>query len=265
MYGALRLHQLIPSGFSHRHLVVFLLALAGVLLLTYSLILSGPHWSVPVITAVEAPRHAAPGQPKHHDDIAPLQRKTSRVGKVMMVLGEGETLAVYERTLRTHKLHNKMHGYPMFVQRVPLLETAYWSKPATILGVILSELGKAEEHRLQWLFWVDADTVLLNYKSALENFLPPDDDDSDFKGVHFVMTDDHNGLNNGVFAVRVSSVSVEVLSAIIALRHFRPNVELPWPDQTAQAIVLGERPYNKGAVKVPQLVSNASLALLHMH
>lgn len=62
----------------------------------------------------------------------------------------GEPNPLYERVLATHDLHNAYFGYPFLVLREQTLP-GYWSKPAYILRLLLSELEKSEPQRLKWL------------------------------------------------------------------------------------------------------------------
>ncbi|POR35433.1 Alpha-1,2-galactosyltransferase, partial [Tolypocladium paradoxum] len=177
----------------------------------------------------------------------------ARVGKITILYGEESP--AYERALRTHEEHNRLHGYPMFVQRESILD-GYWTKPAYIQSVLLQELSKPESRRLSWLFWFDADTVILNYKMSLETFLPPDMD-NELSDVHILVTEDWNGLNNGVFAIRTAPDSVNLLASILAFRDFRPETILPFQDQSAMEMVLQQRKFAEHAVTVPQRWFNA--------
>jgi hypothetical protein len=49
--------------------------------------------------------------------------------------------------------------------------------------------------------WFDADTLVINPWIAVENFFPT----YDLDGINLVVTEDWNGLNNGVFLMRVST------------------------------------------------------------
>jgi hypothetical protein len=73
--------------------------------------------------------------------------KQSVIGKITMLYGD---LPVYERALRSHDQHNKVHGYTMSVLRQQLLP-GFWSKPAYILSRLLEEMAKPEEERLEWV------------------------------------------------------------------------------------------------------------------
>lgn len=141
----------------------------------------------------------------------------------------------------------------MLIQREPMLD-GYWTKPAFILSIILQELRKPQHERLQWLFWVDADTIILNYEMPIEAFLPPWQD-PELKDISIVVTNDFNGLNNGVFAVRVDALTAELFAGILAFRDLQPETYLQWEDQSAMDNMLKQRKFAKHTVKVPQRVS----------
>lgn len=73
----------------------------------------------------------------------------SKIGKVMMVYGNSSN-EIYERAIKTHEEHCRRLGYPLFVLRNPILE-GYWNKNAIILSIILQELAKPVDQRLEWL------------------------------------------------------------------------------------------------------------------
>ncbi|GIK05255.1 hypothetical protein Aspvir_009359 [Aspergillus viridinutans] len=180
-------------------------------------------------------------------------KKKAGIAKVSILYGDSKP--AYERALRTHEEHNRLHCYSMRLLRTPILD-GYWTKPAYILSVLLDELGKPVDERLRWLMWFDADTVILNYKLPLEMFLPPEDDPS-FNDVHLLVTHDLNGFNNGVFPIRVSSLAVELLADIVAYRDFRGDTNLAHQDQTAMANMLQESKFSKHVINVPQRWFNA--------
>ena len=78
---------------------------------------------------------------------------TSVVGKVHVFFGNPNP--IYERALVLQKAHAERNGHPVFVCREKIL-SGLWTKPAFILSVILAELAKPENERLQWLLWVIA-------------------------------------------------------------------------------------------------------------
>lgn len=74
--------------------------------------------------------------------------KKASIGKVTIITGG--TNPTYERALKSHQRHNRLHGYPLHVLRQGILESV-WSKPAYILSLLLKELAKPEIERLKWL------------------------------------------------------------------------------------------------------------------
>lgn len=174
--------------------------------------------------------------------------ENSRIAKITINTGSDDA-EIYERALRTHAAHNKLHNYPMFTLRNNIMEKdGVWSKPAYILSVMLRELAKPRSGRLQWLLWVDADTVILNPKIPLDILLPP----AGWTDVNMLVTEDFNGLNNGVFPIRVCSWSVELLTAVMSFPQYRPDKDLKFRDQTAMAELLKEPRFKRHTMKPPQ-------------
>ncbi|KAF2837905.1 glycosyltransferase family 34 protein, partial [Patellaria atrata CBS 101060] len=172
--------------------------------------------------------------------------KRTRIGKCTILFGDPNP--TYERALRTHEAHNRLHGYPLLVLRKGILDDV-WTKPAYILSLLLQELEKPDDQRLEWLLWVDADTIILNPYIPIEVFLPPTPEWDD---THILITHDWNGLNNGVFPVRVHPWSVELFSAILAFRHYRPDYQLTFRDQSAMDALLKEERFARSAIQTPQ-------------
>lgn len=100
---------------------------------------------------------------------------------------------------------------------------------------------------------MDADTVVMNPKISLDNFLPPEE----YNHIHLLMTNDGHGLNNGVFFIKVHPWSVELISTVIAYPIYRPDVELEYRDQSALDNILKEKHFNKNYLLLPQRWINA--------
>ncbi|CAK4012245.1 glycosyltransferase family 34 [Lecanosticta acicola] len=174
-----------------------------------------------------------------------------RIGKCT-ILFNGNSF--WERAIRTHERHDREHGYRLHVLRQHLMDDV-WSKPAYILSLLLRELAKPDHERLEWLFWVDADTTILNPYIPIEVFLPPPG--SQFDDIHLLYSNDWNGLNNGVFPVRVNQWSVQLFSAITSFRHYRPDTPLTFRDQSAMDILLREPAFANNIAQAPQRWFNA--------
>ena len=175
----------------------------------------------------------------------------TRIGKCTILFYGNE---YWERAIRTHEAHDRMHGYRLHILHQQLMDDV-WSKPAYILSLLLRELGKPPRERLEWLFWVDADTVILNPYIPIDTFLPPPGEE--FKDVNLIYSNDWNGLNNGVFPVRVSQWAVNLFTAIMAYRHYLPDEPLQYRDQSAMNALMNDPKFVKGIVNAPQRWFNA--------
>ncbi|KAK0270645.1 hypothetical protein LTR35_010853 [Friedmanniomyces endolithicus] len=175
----------------------------------------------------------------------------TRVGKCTIVFNGN---SYWERALRTHEEHDHLHGYRLHVLRQGLLDDV-WSKPAYILSLLLRELARPESERLEWLVWVDADTIILNPHVPIEVFLPPAG--PEFDDVHLIYTNDPNGLNNGIFPIRVNRWAVDLFSAILSYRYYRPNAPLVFRDQSAMGALIQEPQFASHTVAAPQRWFNA--------
>ncbi|KAI9844583.1 MAG: hypothetical protein M1838_002148 [Thelocarpon superellum] len=179
-----------------------------------------------------------------------LSTKT-RLGKVSMSYGEGD--ALYQRALANHDSHNRRHGYTMTVLGRQIQE-GYWSKLLYLQSVLVQELAKPAEERLEWIMWVDADSVILNPTVDVRVFLPP----LEFGDVHFLGTTDDLGLNSGIFFTRVHQWSVKMVSATIAVPICEPDLDLEHsPDQRAMEIVLNRTGFEEHTVYPPRTWFNA--------
>lgn len=188
-------------------------------------------------------------------DIKPEQDAYAgaKIGKITMLYGDPSP--TYERALQSHQDHGKLHHYPLFILRQKLLGRL-WSKPAYIMSIILQELEKPHaEDRLEWLFWFDADTYLLNQKIALETFLPPM---PEMAHINFMCGNDHNGLNDGGFFMRINDWTLHLMAATISLEILRPEISLKYSEQSGIEHLIKHEPiYVNHTAIVPQRWYNA--------
>lgn len=178
-------------------------------------------------------------------------KKPATIGKLSMFYGERNPL--YERALAAHKPHNELFGYSMYTLERKLLKK-YWSKPAFFLQRLLIELGKPEKKRLKWLVWFDADIVIMNPKIPLEIFLPPK---HNYSHINALVTNDHRGLNNGVFFLRVNEWSVWLMDACLGTEVTDPKLKLKHDDQSALEHWLEKDRFRNATMHVPQRWFNA--------
>ena len=91
----------------------------------------------------------------------PSSRKQSRIGKVTVAANKLDADVIH-RAMKTHERHNERHGYVHHIavnQAVsPLTENDHskrpggaWTKPAYLLSILVVELQKPEDERLQWV------------------------------------------------------------------------------------------------------------------
>lgn len=166
---------------------------------------------------------------KHPSSSSPSYPK---FGKITATFGEPDP--PYENAIASHKLHNKIHGYPHFILRERMLR-GLWSKHAYIMTIIGNELAKPKDERLAWVLWHDRDTVLMNPQIPLDIFVPPS---PTFDNIHMLVTNDRNGLNNGVFLCRVSAASFKFFASALSIREYQPEIPLKYTEQSGMEEVI---------------------------
>jgi hypothetical protein len=88
-------------------------------------------------------------------------KPTSRIGKVTVAANKLDN-GVIDRALKSHERHNALHGYVHHIARNQAVSSLIendryrrpkgaWTKPAYLLSVIVDELEKDPEDRLQWI------------------------------------------------------------------------------------------------------------------
>jgi hypothetical protein len=94
----------------------------------------------------------------------------------------------------------------------------------------------------------------MNPNMQIETFLPP----PHLTDVHMLLTEDWNGMNAGVFPIRVHPWSIELLSAAIGYPFTSPGKELYWAEQSALDRLFKEHEYySRSVVYVPLRWFNA--------
>lgn len=133
----------------------------------------------------------------------------------------------------------------------------------------MREMLKPEKERLEWIQWVDRDTLILDQCRPISSFLPPDKAHSRWRrdnveegqpqanATNLLATADWNGLNNGVFLLRVNSWAIELFTAILAFRQYKPDIDLPFTEQSAMEQVLATSHFREQIRYVPQYWFNA--------
>ncbi|KAI6784830.1 uncharacterized protein J7T54_007923 [Emericellopsis cladophorae] len=213
--------------------------------------------SIPPYRDLDDECHGKPDEPR--------QEENSRSPRLAVVTAQfGAAKQYYEEALRTQMMLSKVHNFRLLVLRSKITDVL-WNKPAHILSILLDEMAKPEDERLEWLLWVDRDVVVLDKCRTPAAFLPPsaalasrdDEPKTGTEGVNMLVTSDWNGLNNGIFLVRVGRWSLDLFSDIIAYRHYNPDIELKFTEQTAMELLLADERYHEAVTWVPQWWFNA--------
>ena len=177
--------------------------------------------------------------------------KTARFAKIAVASGFEDIL--YERALDTHVQHAKKHGYPMYMARENAADGMF-NKIAYIMDVLLNELFKPAEDRVEWLFYFDADSIIMNQEVPLEIFEPP----SDFNHINWMAGKDYNGLNAGVFLLRVNQWSLNLLNRVMTYKHYHPDEEYVFEEQTILArLTENDEEFTQQSIYVPKAWFNA--------
>jgi hypothetical protein len=179
----------------------------------------------------------------------------SRIGKISSLYYDQVTSKsqAYERALLSHIDHDQRFGYSHFVLRRGIVE-GLWTKHALILHYLVKELAKPPAERLEWLFWHDADVVIVNNQMPLEAFLPPE---PRWSHINFMASNDLGGLNDGVFFLRVCEWSVHFFAAGLSYPIYKPDVHLRFDEQTALEFLIQEEKWANNTMHVPQRWFNA--------
>ncbi|KAL4887657.1 cytochrome P450 [Aspergillus karnatakaensis] len=170
-----------------------------------------------------------------------------------MLYGQRNTL--YERALQSHRRHAERWGYGMEVLQEEI-SVGYWNKPNYLLYLVLRELTRPAAERVEWLMWVDADSIILNPAIPLDLFLPPVS--PSLSHIHLLATKDHKGLNTGIFFLHVHPWTIQFLTVSLAYPLYNPSANLgPQADQSAMEKVLSQETYRSGVVYLPRTWINA--------
>ncbi|OUM67734.1 glycosyltransferase family 34 protein [Piromyces sp. E2] len=101
-----------------------------------------------------------------------------------------------------------------------------------------------KEREYEWVMWIDNDVILANPNIKLETFLPKN------KNIHFIAAD-RDGLNAGVFFLRVHSWSLNYLVSVLSYFYYNPDKVLKYPEEAALNNILIENKESKHYVIVP--------------
>ncbi|KAF1935712.1 hypothetical protein EJ02DRAFT_116604 [Clathrospora elynae] len=166
----------------------------------------------------------------------------------------GQPAEAYQRAILSQMFHSAVHGTSTHVLCEQLSDGA-WNKIAFLLNLVMNEMLKPQDERLEWIMWIDRDAILLDACRPLSNFVPPAT--PEFDKINLITNNDSWGLNAGVFIFRVNEWSIQLFNTILAFRYFRPDEELILAEQTAMEKIISEEKFKDGVVRVPWYWFNA--------
>ena len=108
--------------------------------------------------------------------------------------------------------------------------------------------------------YFDADSIIMNQEIPLEIFEPP----SDYGHINWLAGKDFNGLNAGVFILRVNQWSLNLLNRVMTYKHYHPDEEYTFQEQTILArLTENDSEFSGESIYVPKAWINAYFYSLH--
>src|SRR6266480_759303 len=94
----------------------------------------------------------------------------------------------------------------------------------------------------------------MNQEVPLEIFEPP----PDFSDINWLAAKDSNGLNAGVFLLRVNQWSLNLLTRTMTYKHYHPGEDYRFDEQTILArLTENDDEFKGGSIYVPKKWFNA--------
>jgi hypothetical protein len=154
-------------------------------------------------------------------------------------------------------------GAPLSILHAPM-DDGYWNKPVFILSVLLEEMAKPPQQRLQWLLWVDQTVVISECCCRLSSSLPPWRNRAaghlqklrQTSQTHLFATEHWNGHKSRALLVHIDQWSIELFSDIVALRHYESHSRHLPTELSAIEQLLKEDKYKDGVQYIPQDLLN---------
>ncbi|ORX56562.1 hypothetical protein BCR36DRAFT_345800 [Piromyces finnis] len=167
--------------------------------------------------------------------------------EIIMFADKVKKDSVYENAISEFAQYADAYNYGFSLEDQNIIKTRsiYYMK----LYYILEHLMDAMKNQsYDWLFWVDGDVVLTNPNIQLKAFIPPDDKDD----IHLVITSDVNGLNAGVFLIRVHPWSIDFMMKAYTYAFYHSEEDLYYYDQSSMFHVLQNMEEDSHYIIVPQ-------------
>jgi len=136
-----------------------------------------------------------------------------------------------------------IYGYKFIFnnQRYDRERESFYMKIHVLTEAVLQGL---KEKEYEWIFWADGDVILANPNIRLESFLPRNQD------IHLIAAD-RNGLNAGVFFIRVHPWTLNFLLRAGSYAYYKNNTYYRYGEEAGINNVLVEYKEDKHYVIVP--------------
>ena len=137
------------------------------------------------------------------------------------------------------KAYAQRWGYDLIVQRKKKdrRREMHWAKLSTLIDIL---------PRYDWVFWTDADSLVMNYGKKLEDYIDND--------CSVIFNEDINGLNSGHFFIRNSKWCVDFLRECYEIypppKIFANGTFHTWQDQAAIRTYIMRHPECSSRIKL---------------
>lgn len=186
---------------------------------------------------------------RDHDLVIERANNDIKVGMALLSYGDGSrhnaTVSAgqqnpYQGAIQLHERYARKWGYPLWIGRDGFLigpqgknQTALYTKQALVHSIISNELRKPASERLEWVFFFDADTVIMNDNVPLDTFTVLPEGAFGDDRLMLCAIDQWKSFNAGVFGARVRGDTLKYLSAVIAAHVFHPERQYGNGEQTS--------------------------------
>jgi len=152
---------------------------------------------------------------------------------------------IYENAVSEFYQYANFYNYDLIFNEINYnkYKEIFYMKISVIIEALIEGI---KTKKYDWIFWADSDVSLTNPTIRLEAYLPEDEN------VHFVAAADGNGLNAGVFLIRVNSWSYNLMTKALTYPDYHKGEFLRFAEQTAINNLLSSEEEAKHYVIVPR-------------
>lgn len=175
-----------------------------------------------------------------------FQVYSSEIAVVTMAIGE-EYIKTVSLGLKNKADYCAKHGYEFicFQKSLDTSRSIPWSKILLILEVM-------EKEECNWIFWTDADSLVMNTALGIEELIDENYD--------LIISNDHNGFNSGHFLIRNCEWSRRFLLEVYSREDFINDIE--WEQGAMLATLESNSHYQVRKKVIPQRLMNSYPELL---